>query len=199
MARPHIGVGYTCGAPALRGSGVVQERLQERFRWLGDRTDPDLRADLTGWWRDAQLLAQLGPALAGLFPDVSPTVIAGPQSRGSLLGPLVAIHLGVGFVELVKNHGSAADSDAWLRVTTAPDYRDRHLRLGARRTLLSSGERVLFVDDWVATGAQVEAAHALVELSGASWLGAAVIVDAAERAQVRRKVNVRSLLHIREL
>ncbi|SFJ63479.1 phosphoribosyltransferase family protein [Cellulomonas sp. KH9] len=178
---------------------MIQERLQERFRWLGDRTDPDFRADLTGWWRDAELLVQLGPALAGLFSDVSPTVIVGPQSRGSLLGPLVAVHLGVGFVELLKNHASAADSDAWLQVTTPPDYRDRHLRLGARRALLTSGDRVLFVDDWVATGAQVEAAHALVELSGATWLGAAVLVDGAERAHVRRKVNLRSLLHIRDL
>lgn len=173
--------------------------MRERFRWVGDRTDPDVRADLTGWWRDAELLAQLGPALAGLFPEVSPTVVVGPQSRGSLLGPLVATHLGVGFVELLKDRIPAADSDVWLHATTAPDYRDRHLRLGMRQALLNSREQVLLVDDWVATGAQVEAAHALVERSGATWLGAAVLVDGAERAHVRRRVNLRGLLHLRQL
>lgn len=177
----------------------VQARLLETFRWVGDRTDPDYRADVTGWWRDAWLLARLGPALAELFPDAAPTVVAGPQSRGSLLGSIVATHLGVGFVELLKNPGPAADSDAWLQVTTPPDYRDRHLRLGVRRSLLGAGDRVLFVDDWVATGAQVETAHALVAHSGASWLGAAVVVDGAQRPQVRRKVELRSLLHIRQL
>jgi adenine phosphoribosyltransferase len=178
---------------------TIQDLLRDSFRWLGDRTDPDLRADPTGWWRDAELLARIGPALADLFADESPTVVAGPQSRGSLLGSLVAVHLGVGFVELVKDPGPAADSDAWLQATTAPDYRDRQLRLGMRRTLVGSGDRVLFVDDWVATGAQVDAARTLVERSGARWLGAAVIVDGAERSQVRRAANLRSLLHLRQL
>ncbi|MFS0705405.1 hypothetical protein AB6N23_12860 [Cellulomonas sp. 179-A 9B4 NHS] len=109
------------------------------------------------------------------------------------------VHLRVGFVELLKDHTSAADSDAWVQVTTPPDYRDRHLRLGARRALPSGGERVLFVDDWVATGAQVEAARGVVELSGATWCGAAVLVDGVERAHVRRQVNLRNLLHIRDV
>lgn len=57
---------------------MLRSRLTETFRWLGDRTDPDVRADPTGWWRDPELLAQLGPALASLFPEASPTVVAGP-------------------------------------------------------------------------------------------------------------------------
>jgi len=177
----------------------MRDRLRESFRWLGDRTDPDERADPTGWWRDPQTLAGLGPALADLFADEAPTVVVGPQSRGSLLGALVALHLGAGFVELVKDPGPAADSDAWIQVTTPPDYRDRHLRLGARRSLLRAGDRVLFVDDWVATGAQVEASFDLVGRSGATWLGAAVVVDAAEHASLRRTVRLRSLLHVRDL
>ncbi|WP_426308837.1 phosphoribosyltransferase family protein [Cellulosimicrobium sp. E-16] len=184
---------------APRGPGELPAHLRERLRWVGDRTDPDVRADPTGWWHDGELLAQLGPALAELFREASPTVIVGPQSRGVLLGALVAVHLGVGLVELVKDPCPAADSDAWLQVTTSPDYRDRQLRLGARRALLRAGERVLFVDDWVATGAQVEAAHELVERSGATWLGAAVVVDGAERSHVRRAVSVRSLLRLRDL
>ncbi len=126
-----------------RGPGVLQALLQERLRWVGERTEPDVRADPTGRWRDGEVLAQLGPALTELFPEESPTVIVGPQSRGSLLG-----------------------------------------------ALLGSGERVLFVDDWVATGAQVEAAHELVERSGTTWVGAAVVVDGAERGHVRRTVNL---------
>ncbi|TQL02589.1 phosphoribosyltransferase family protein [Cellulomonas sp. SLBN-39] len=178
---------------------MLDARLKRSIRWLGDRTDPDLRADTTGWWRDAETLALLGPALAALFPEASPTVVVGPESHGSLLGPLVASHVGTGFVAIEKDPGRSADSDAWLEVMTPPDYRDRQLRLGMRKTLLQAGDRVLFVDDWVATGAQVEACRALVGRSGAQWVGAAVVVDGCERPQVRRAVDLRALVHVRDL
>jgi len=58
---------------------------------------------------------------------------------------------------------------------------------------------VLFVDDWIATGAQAEACRALVDMSGAQWTGAAVVVDGLTRAGLRRSLHVRSLLHIRDL
>ena len=132
----------------------LRDRLSASFTWRGDRTDPDLRADVTRWWRDGSILAELGPALAGLFPSAEPTVVMGPQSRGSLLGVLTAVSLGVGFAEVRKDPEHAADSDSWWEVSTGPDYQDRSLRLGLRRSLLRSGDRVLFVDDWIATGTQ---------------------------------------------
>jgi adenine phosphoribosyltransferase len=179
--------------PALR------DRLLASFRWIGDRTDADYRADVTGWWRDPQIITDIGAALGDLFSDEQPTVVMGTQSRGSLLGVLTARHLGVGFAEVRKNPGRAADSDAWWETSTAPDYRDKHLRLGLRRTLLKSGDVVLFVDDWIATGAQAQACRSLVETSGASWCGAAVAVDGLEHSQTRRTLRLRSLLNIRDL
>jgi len=68
-----------------------------------------------------------------------------------------------------------------------------------RKDLLESGDRVLFVDDWIATGGQATTARALVEDAGAHWLGAAVIVDALESSHHRRDLNRRSLLHVCEL
>jgi len=177
----------------------LRDQLRSSFRWIGDRTDPDYRADVTGWWRDARLVQHLGQALAELFDGDGQNIVMGTESRGSLLGVLVARSLGVGFAEVRKDPGRAADSDAWWEVSTAPDYRDTHLRLGLRRSLLQAGDRVLFVDDWIATGAQAEACRALVDMSGAHWIGAAVVVDGLTRADLRRSLRVRSLLHIREL
>jgi adenine phosphoribosyltransferase len=177
----------------------LRDRLRQSFRWLGDRTDPDFRADVTGWWRNPDMLSSLGSGLAQLFADAVPTVVLGTESRGSLLGVLTAQHLGIGFAEVRKDPGRAADSDAWWETSTGPDYRDRSLRLGLRRSLLEAGDKVLFVDDWIATGAQAEACHALVKMSGASWIGAAVVVDGLERTALRRTLQVRSLLSVREL
>jgi adenine phosphoribosyltransferase len=178
----------------------LRDRLRSSFRWIGDRADPDRRADVTGWWRDDRIVAEIGAELAGLFPEARPTVVMGTQSRGSLLGVLTAHHLGVGFAEVRKNPGRGADSDAWWETTsTAPDYRDQHLRLGLRRTLLKSGDSVLFVDDWIATGAQARACRSLVGTSGGSWCGAAVVVDGLEQSTVRREPQVRAPLNIRDL
>ena len=177
----------------------VKAGLRRAFAWRGDRTDEYRYADITGWWRRPELLAGVGPALARLFADRSPTVVLGPEASGCLLGPLVALHFGVGFVEVCKNRGTSVDSDAWLRRTTPPDYHDRHLSLGFRKHLVDGGDRVLFVDDWIETGGQAHGAHLLTQDAEATWLGAATVVDALGSSQVRRRLNVRSLLHVREL
>lgn len=177
----------------------VKSALRHEFSWRADRTDTTSYADMTLWWRRPDLLRELGPALAGLFTDVRPTVVVGPESRGCLLGPLVALHCGVGFVEVRKDHLPSTDSDAWVRRTTPPDYRDRHLTLGFRKSLLSGGDRVLFVDDWIDTGGQALGTQLLTSDAEATWLGVATIVDGLRGNKVRRKLNVRSLLHFRDL
>lgn len=177
----------------------VRARLRQSFAWRGDRTDEHRYADVTGWWREPELLRDLGPALARLFADGRPTVVLGLESRGCLLGPLVALGLGVGFVEVRKDRAPASDSDAWLRQTTPPDYRDRHLTLGFRKNLLTPADTVLVVDDWIDTGGQALGVHQLVRQARAGWLGVATVVDALRGNDVRRRLNVRSLLHMREL
>jgi adenine phosphoribosyltransferase len=180
--------------------GDLSERLRAAFVWRGDRTDEHYYADLTGWWRDGELLATIGPALAQLFPvQAAPTLVLGPESRGSLIGPLVATHLGVGFVEVRKNRTPDSDSDRWVRQTTPPDYGDRHLVLGFRRALVRSSDRVLAVDDWIETGSQAFAIRQMVDSVGATWIGMACIVDALNDARLRRDLNVRALLSGRGL
>jgi len=109
-------------------------------------------ADDSAWWREPSILGELGFARAALFSDESPTVVMGSESRGSLLGPLVATRLGIGFAEVRKGADWASDVEVWLRRCTPPDYRDRHLEMAVRRSVLRTGDRVLFVDDWAATG-----------------------------------------------
>ncbi|WP_179483729.1 phosphoribosyltransferase family protein [Allobranchiibius huperziae] len=181
----------------------MQTTLRHHFRWHSDPPRwPAHRvsyADVSGWWRNPDLLAQLGPMLGGLFPKGDPTVVMGVQSRGLLLGPLVAIHLGVGFVEVRKGAERAAHTDQWFVRTTAPDYCDEQQELAVRRAVLRGTDRVLFVDEWIATGAQATACRQLVADAGADWIGAAVIVDGLDDAEPRRRLPVRSLLRLRDL
>lgn len=126
-------------------------------------------------------------------------MVLGPVSRGSLVGALTAAALGVGFVEMRKSVGSPVDSDRWVRSTTAPDYRDRHVEFGFRRELIRSGDRVLMVDDWADTGATACAARELVTACGAHWIGAACIVDGLTEPRLRHELPLRALLNIRQL
>lgn len=177
----------------------LRTRLRTAFSWLGDRTDGTSHADVTGWWRDPELLRDIGVALADLFRDNEITVVMGLEAHGFVLGPLAAVELGAGFVEVRKEPSAASDSDRWIRCTTPPDYRDRNLVLGVRRDLVAAGDRVLLVDDWVDTGGQASGVRRIVDEAGASWVGTAVIVDGLESHAVRRALAVRSLLHHREL
>lgn len=164
--------------------------------WPATRT---YSSDYSAWWRDATVLAEIGPALARLFRDDAPTVVLGSESHGFLLGPLVAVHLGVGFAAVRKGPERASDDDVWLVRRTRPDYRDRHLDLAVRRSVLRPGDRVLFVDEWAATGGQVLACQQLVDDTRATWLGAAVVVDALENSSDRRALKLRGLIHVRDL
>ncbi|MFB9322022.1 phosphoribosyltransferase family protein [Cryptosporangium minutisporangium] len=185
--------------PKADADRELQIDLRAAFRWRSDRTDDQEMADPTGWWADPIILSRLGPALAASFADQRPTIVLGLQSRGSLLGALVALHLQVGLVEIRKDPRPSTDSDRWLTTRTAPDYRDRHLELGVRRDHLNAGQRALLVDDWIETGGQARAARTLVEAAGARWCGAAVIVDGLHNSRLRRDLHVRSLLNIRDL
>jgi adenine phosphoribosyltransferase len=177
----------------------LADRLRRGFRW----TDPGpqsahLISDRSGWWRDPVLLAALGPALADLFRAESPTVVIAPEATGFLLGPLVARALGAGFVEAVRADRPRpyAEPIAWADVPA--DHRGEPQRLGVRARHLSVGDRVLVVDDWVVTGAQARALHALITTLGAIGVGTAVIV--AECApETAAELGVRSLLTAADL
>lgn len=183
----------------MTGSQEIQSLLRSTFSWLGDRVDEHRYGDLTAWWREPRILRQLGPALAGLLPEPTPTLVLGPETSGVLVGPMVAAELGIGFVRVEKDCRPECDSDAWLQRTSPPDYADRHLRMGFRKSLVRPGDRAVMVDDWVETGGQGLTVQALVADAGAEWLGVAALVDATQGSALRRRLGLRSLLHVREL
>lgn len=175
-------------------SADLAVRLRESFRFVG-KTE---LSDPSAWWREPELLSELGPALAELFRDEQITSVVGIEARGFVLAPLVATHLRVPFVEIRKDTHQDDVGEQLLRRTTPPDYRDRSLALTVRRHAIRTTDSVLLVDDWIETGAQATAVRDLVADAEATWVGAAVIVDALP-AGTRRDLGVRALLRERSL
>lgn len=178
---------------------TLTSRLIDAFRWLDPGAhSTHLVSDISSWWRDPAILREIGPALAGLFPDQRPTVVIAPEVTGFLLGPLVATALGVGFVEARKEQPDRRHPDPTLWGRAAPDHRGRVLRLGVRAARLAAGDRVLVVDDWVVTGAQVGAVRAAADQAGAAVVGAAVVVDGCAPG-TGKELGVRGLLRAEQL
>ncbi|NRQ38769.1 adenine phosphoribosyltransferase [Nonomuraea sp. NN258] len=173
-------------------------RLRALFTWRGGG------ADIVAWWAHADVLAGLGPALARLHAHSRPSIVIAPEARGFILGPLVATAAGAGFVEMRKGRadGDARDraliQDRIVTRSTPPDYADRTLDWVVQRRVLRPWHRVLFVDDWVETAATVRTARKIVEDSGATWSGAAAIVDGTT-GQAHPELRLRALLRVREL
>jgi adenine phosphoribosyltransferase len=131
----------------------LSTRLLETYR------APDGYYDPSRWWLDAELMTEIVAGLADAHRDSDPTVVIGIESRGQMLGALVAIELGVGFVEIRKNKHPLGVGEPLLRQTTPPDYKERGLVLTMRRAVVHARDRALLVDDWIVTGAQATGAR----------------------------------------
>jgi adenine phosphoribosyltransferase len=107
--------------------------------------------------------------------------VVGIESRGFIIGAPVAYLLGVGFVPIRKKGKLPAE-------TIGHDY---ELEYGADRIeihtdAISPGDRVLLVDDLIATGGTAEAAAALIGKMGAEVVECCFIVDLPDVGGRRR-------------
>ncbi|MGB2571415.1 phosphoribosyltransferase [Micromonospora citrea] len=177
----------------------LRGRLTELFRWVDPGPDSShLVSDTSGWWRDPQVLAALGPALVAPFLDARPTVAVAPAVTGLMLGPLAATALGVGFVAAHKPGDGRLPTGPLTWAQSPPDFRGRRVDLAVREHLLGPDDRVLMVDDWVATGAQAQAVREICATRGADWVGvAAVVADCPP--EVADELRVRGLLDAAQL
>lgn len=132
-------------------------------------------ADTWALSSDAHVLAHVAAALAEPFRADGVTKVVAVEARGLVLGTAVALSLGAGLLPIRKAHGMLPGAKE--SVSTAADYRGRTNVLRLQRHAVAAADRVLFVDDWAETGSTALAARTLIERRGATWIGAAVVVD----------------------
>jgi adenine phosphoribosyltransferase len=110
--------------------------------------------------------------------------IAAIESRGFIVGAALAYRLRAGFVPIRKGGKLPAEN-------FGQDYELEYGvdRLEVHRDGIQRGERVLLVDDLIATGGTAEAALKLIGIAGGSVVGCAFIVDLPDlggRARLER-------------
>ncbi|MFC1850602.1 phosphoribosyltransferase family protein [candidate division CSSED10-310 bacterium] len=113
------------------------------------------------------LVDDLVASLSGTEIDL----VAGIDALGFILGTALAQKLKVGIMPVRKGGKLPVESD---RIAFR-DYTGQTKELEIRRDVLCPGTRVLIVDEWIETGAQVTAAISLIEGCGALVAGIATI------------------------
>ena len=110
-----------------------------------------------------------------------PAAVAGIEARGFILGGAIADRLGCGFVPLRKK-GKLPWKTIGQEYTL--EYGVDIIEMHA--DAIGPGERILIVDDLIATGGTAEAAAKLVRRSGGEIVGAAFIIDLPELGGLRK-------------
>jgi len=113
-------------------------------------------------------------AAAGRDADGVPVVdkVVGMEARGFILGPPVAMALGVGFVPIRKVGKLPRETHA---VSYALEYGEATLEV--HRDGIAPGERVLLVDDVLATGGTVASTLDLVRRCGGDPVAVAMLME----------------------
>lgn len=117
-------------------------------------------------WQEA--VNRMGDMLAARKPDV----LAGIESRGFLLAAPLALHLGIGFIMLRKPRKLPG---AVLGLSYALEYGEDRIEMQA--DAIQQGQRVVLLDDLLATGGTMAAGISLLQQAGADVVGSAALIE----------------------
>ena len=128
--------------------------------------------DITTLLKRPDGLRTMIEALAAAYRGVAVDKVAAIESRGFIVGAALAYELGAGFVPIRKRGKLPAENfgqDYELEYGTD--------RLEMHADAIASDERVLLVDDLIATGGTAEAALRLIAVARGSVVGCAFVID----------------------
>ena len=151
------------------------DRLPLLIREIPDFPQPGiLFRDITPLLFDPPARRAVNDALAEAAREMGATLVCGMESRGFIFGVPVAERLGVPFVPVRKPGKLPHDI---VSVTYALEYGEGELQMHRHPPV--QGERVVIVDDLLATGGTAAATAQLVEECGGEVAGFAFVIELA--------------------
>jgi adenine phosphoribosyltransferase len=151
----------------------VMDRLRSLIRDVPDFPRPGIVfKDITLLLGDAAAFSAAIAALAAPYRDARVDIVAGIESRGFILGGAVADRLGAGFA-LIRKEGRLPAA----RISQAYSLEYGEAVIEMHSDAVQSGQRVLIIDDLLATGGTAGAAGALVDRLGGDIVGFAFLIE----------------------
>jgi len=149
------------------------EELKTYIRDVPDFPKPGIMfKDITPLLRSPQALDAACRLLAEPFRDAGVTAIAAIESRGFIFGSVVARNLGAGFIPIRK-----PGKLPWARRRHEYILEYGSDALEIHEDALTAGDRVLVIDDVLATGGTITAATHLVRGFDATLVGIATVIE----------------------
>ncbi|MEO3756466.1 adenine phosphoribosyltransferase [Streptomyces sp. B6B3] len=152
---------------------LLRPLLLGRIRDVPDYPKPGvLFKDITPLLADPEAFTALIEALAAVCVDHGATKVVGLEARGFILAAPVAVRAGIGFVPVRK---AGKLPGATLSQAYELEYGSAEMEIHAED--LAADDRVLVIDDVLATGGTAEASLRLIRRSGARIAGLAVLME----------------------
>jgi adenine phosphoribosyltransferase len=147
--------------------------LKEKIRVIEDFPKAGISfKDITTILQDGEAFKYTIDKLTDYIKDKNIDVIVGPEARGFLLGTPIAYNLGIGFVPIRKPGKLPADT---IRYEYELEYGTDALEI--HKDAIKPGQRVLIVDDLLATGGTISSVAKLVEQLGGKVVALNFIVE----------------------
>ncbi|MFH9394818.1 adenine phosphoribosyltransferase [Streptomyces sp. NPDC017556] len=163
----------------------TKELLLSRIRDVADYPKPGVMfKDITPLLADPVAFTALTDALAELCVRHGATKIVGLEARGFILAAPVAVRAGIGFIPVRK---AGKLPGATLSQSYELEYGSAEIEIHAED--LDAEDRVMIIDDVLATGGTAEASLELIRRAGAQVAGVAVLMELgflAGRARLER-------------
>jgi adenine phosphoribosyltransferase len=152
------------------------ERIRGTVRTVPDWPVPGVMfRDITPLLADAEIFGLVIEQFVQRYCSAPPTRIAGLDARGFIIGAALAHALGVGFVPIRK---SGKLPYRTVAEAYALEYGQAEVEMHV--DAVQPGDRIVLVDDLIATGGTMGAGHRLLQRLGAQVLEGAAIIDLPE-------------------
>jgi len=150
--------------------------LRSLIRTIPDYPKPGiLFRDITTLFGDAEGFRETIHTFTSRYAAARVDKVAGIEARGFILGGAIAHHLAAGFVP-IRKRGKLP----WLTVGSDYELEYGSDRVEMHRDAVRPGERVLLVDDLIATGGTAVASIELIEQVGGELVEACFVIDLPE-------------------
>ncbi len=148
--------------------------------------------DITPLLQDKEAFSYVINKMSEFVKSVGADVICGPESRGFIFGTPVAYNNDLGFVPIRKPGKLPRET---VEVSYDLEYGSNTLCM--HKDAIKKGQKVVIIDDLLATGGTIKAACELIEKLGGEVLGLAFLIelDDLKGKEKLANYNVLSLLH----
>jgi adenine phosphoribosyltransferase len=173
MSEPGTATDSERSAGTSEAFGRAAEALRAHIRDIPDFPQPGVVfKDITPMLATPAAFATVIDALAAVAAESGATHVAGIEARGFLLAAPVALRIGAGVIP-VRKQGKLPGPT----IAESYDLEYGSATLEVHADAFGPGDRVLLVDDVLATGGTAGAAQALVERAGAAAVGLTVLLE----------------------